>query len=236
MTKQAMIMAAGLGSRLGELTSNKPKALINYKGKPLLKHVVDKLYRYGYREIIVNVHHFAQMVVDYLDQLEYDDLNIIISDERKKLLDTGGGIKKASAHFDDRPVLIHNVDILSNIDLDVFMNYHQITHGSVTLAVKDRKTSRSLLRNKNNILCGWRNNETGEEIISRPDIELKPIAFSAIYIVEKNFIQSLPSEEIFPIMPEILNYSRTSNVNLFEHSADEWKDMGKKDQFNESAS
>jgi NDP-sugar pyrophosphorylase family protein len=229
MSKQAMIMAAGMGSRLYHLTGDKPKALVEYRGRTLLEWVLLKLQESGYHEIVINTHHLKEQIKDFLLLKNFTDLDITLSEE-DVLLDTGGGLKQASKYFSSFPVLVHNVDIISDIDLDTFRSFHENSKAGISLAVKNRTTSRSLLYDSQLQLCGWRNNLTGQEIITRNAGELSPIAFSAIYFIEKAFIDFLPDKKIFPVMPEILEYSRSQSVKLFLHN-DEWKDMGKLESF-----
>jgi len=161
--KQAMIFAAGLGTRLKPLTDTMPKALVRVGGEPLLWHVVQRLKAAGYAHIVVNVHHFAQQIVDYLREQNNFGIDIRISDESEQLLETGGGIKKAIPLFDDEeePVLIHNVDILDNVDYDWFHRQHRSDEDAVLL-VSRRKTRRYLLFDSAMRLMGWTNIETGE--------------------------------------------------------------------------
>jgi NDP-sugar pyrophosphorylase family protein len=160
--KQAMILAAGLGTRLKPLTDTMPKALVKVGGQPLLWHVIQKLKAAGYGRIVVNVHHFAQQIEDYLQQNDNFGLNIAISDEREQLLDTGGGLKKAQTLFEpDEPILIHNVDILDNVSYEWFHRQHQPEEDAVLL-VSRRKTKRYLLFDNAMRLMGWINRETGE--------------------------------------------------------------------------
>ena len=160
--KQAMIFAAGLGTRLKPLTDTMPKALVPVAGEPLLHHVVMKLKDAGYERIVVNVHHFADQIIDYLNANHNFGIDIRISDERDGLLETGGGIKKALPLFDSQsPILIHNVDILSNLDLtNDWLNSE--TPPDALLLVSRRKTKRYLLFDEENLLDGWTNIETGE--------------------------------------------------------------------------
>lgn len=225
-------MAAGLGSRLKDLTAERPKALVEYRGKALIAHVIEKLISYGYREIVVNVHHFPGMISEWIHSSTYN-ADFIISEESDELLDTGGGLKEAAKYFNTWPVLVHNVDILSTLDLNSLEIFHQKNHAMTTLAVKERETSRSLLVNNWNILCGWRNNNTGEEIITRKEFNTRSLAFSAVYMIEKEFIHNMPDEKVFPVMPYILELSRTKDILVFEHSWDEWTDMGKREEFGE---
>ena len=156
-----MIFAAGLGTRLRPLTDTKPKALVCVGGKPLLWHVMSKLSAAGYERVVVNVHHFADQITSYLQVNDFG-LDVRISDERELLLETGGGIKHARRLFDDEsPLLIHNVDILSNVDLDWFARQHEPDEDAVLL-VSRRKSRRYLLFDNAMRLMGWRNVETGE--------------------------------------------------------------------------
>ncbi|MBQ9645873.1 MAG: nucleotidyltransferase family protein [Prevotella sp.] len=159
--KQAMIFAAGLGTRLRPLTDSMPKALVCVGGKPLLWHVMSKLSAAGYERVVVNVHHFPDQIISYL-QLNDFGLDVRISDEREQLLETGGGIKHARHLFDDEsPILIHNVDILSDVDLGWFDRQHEADEDAVLL-VSRRQTKRYLLFDNAMRLMGWRNVETGE--------------------------------------------------------------------------
>ncbi len=170
--KQAMIFAAGLGTRLKPLTDRKPKALVEVGGEPLLKHVILRLKRAGFTRIVVNVHHFSRQIIDYLQANGDFGLEIVVSDESTELLDTGGGMKKAAPSFDvDGQILIHNVDILSNVDLERFYaeapqmrNYGSGDYldAAATLLVSWRKTRRYLLFDEQTRLVGWTNIETGE--------------------------------------------------------------------------
>lgn len=160
---KAMIFAAGTGSRLKPLTDHTPKALIPIGGKPMLEHVILKLKSSGFDQIVINLHHLGNQIVDFLEANNNFGVRIEISDESDYLLDTGGGIKKATSLLcGNEPFLIHNVDILSNVDLKKLYDTHVQTNPLATLLVSQRNTSRYLLFNKENRLCGWRNHETGE--------------------------------------------------------------------------
>ena len=153
---KAMIFAAGLGTRLKPLTDHMPKALVPVAGKPMLEHVIEKLKASGFNEIVINVHHFGNQIIDFLKEKDNFGIQIWISDETEELLDTGGGIKKA-AHFFDEPFLVHNADILSNVNLKDLYEFHQASKNDATLLVSPRKTVRYLLFNEENRLCGWVN-------------------------------------------------------------------------------
>ena len=199
MVKQAMIFAAGLGTRLKPLTDTMPKALVRVGGEPLLWHIIQKLKASGYERLVVNVHHFAEQIVDYLKANDNFGLDIRISDETSGLLETGGGIKKALPLFDpSEPILIHNVDILSNLDLTGGLSpvcEAGEAHGDCPLCesnpdalllVSQRKTKRYLLFDDEMILDGWTNIETGE--VRSPYKGLDPsdckrLAFSGIHMI-----------------------------------------------------
>ena len=159
-----MIFAAGLGSRLKPLTDSMPKALVPIAGRPMLEHVILKLKASGFTEIVINIHHFGEQILDFLKANDNFGLTIHISDEREQLLDTGGGVRKACTFFEhsDEPFLVHNVDILSDVDLKELYDYH-LQNGSVaTLLASRRKTSRYLLFDTDRRLCGWINKDTGQ--------------------------------------------------------------------------
>ncbi|MDR1679367.1 MAG: nucleotidyltransferase family protein [Prevotellaceae bacterium] len=184
---KAMIFAAGLGTRLKPLTDSMPKAMVPIAGKPLLEHCILKLKTAGFNEIIINVHHFADQIIEFLRQKNNFDIRIEISDERDALLETGGGIKRAAPFFDDeQPFLVHNVDILSDIDLQALYALHVEQNALATLAVSPRKTSRYLLFDDENRLQGWINDSTGET--KSPFSNFVPsayqrFAFSGVHII-----------------------------------------------------
>lgn len=188
--RQAMIFAAGLGTRLKPLTDTMPKALVPVGGRPLLDINIRRLMAQGYDRFVVNIHHFAQQIVDYVNEQDYAPL-VHFSDESAQLLETGGGLKKAAPLFrDDQPILIHNVDILDNVNYDWFARQHQ-TDEDVVLLVSRRKTKRYLLFDNAMHLMGWKNIETGEikspyEYVRRTGLsqhgeELNMFAFSGIH-------------------------------------------------------
>ncbi len=198
---KAMIFAAGLGTRLKPLTDTMPKALVPVAGKPLLWHTIQKLKAAGFDEIIINVHHFAGQIRQYIQDNNRFGIRIEFSDETHALLDTGGGIKKASWFFDDeKPFLIHNVDILSDIDLQNLYHFHTSSNSVATLVVSERKTSRYLLFDKNNHLAGWINEKSGETKSPFSDFNAdhyKKLAFSGIHILHPSilsYMQDFPDK------------------------------------------
>ena len=180
-----MIFAAGLGTRLKPFTDHMPKALVPVAGKPMLEHVINKLKSAGVDEIVINVHHFAQQIIDFLKEKDNFGIKIWISDETEELLETGGGIKKAAPFFNE-PFLVHNADILSNVDLKSMYDYHLTNGNDATLLVSSRKTVRYLLLDDTNRLRGWVNKETlqtkPEGFIYQPEVQ-KEYAFGGIHII-----------------------------------------------------
>lgn len=184
---KAMIFAAGLGARLKPLTNNTPKALIPITGKPMLEHVILRLKAAGFDQIVINIHHLGQQILDFLAANNQFGIQIYISDEQDYLLDTGGGIKKAARFLQgNEPFLVHNVDILSNVDLQALYNNHLQSDSLATLLVSQRNTSRYLLFNEENKLCGWRNRETGEVKSYYPYFnpeQYREYAFGGIHVI-----------------------------------------------------
>ena len=182
---KAMIFAAGLGTRLKPFTDHMPTALVPVAGKPMLEHVILKLKSFGVDELVINVHHFAQQIIDFLKEKDNFGIKIWISDETEELLETGGGIKKAAPFFDE-PFLVHNADILSNVDLKAMYDYHLTSGNDATLLVSPRETVRYLLFNETNRLCGWVNKDTlqtkPEGFVYQPEIQ-KEYAFGGIHII-----------------------------------------------------
>lgn len=205
---QAFLLAAGLGTRLKPLTDTMPKALVPVKGTPLLRHITDKLISSGATRIVVNTHHFAEQIVSYV-ALQEDWDNVIISDESNALLDTGGGLKKAQTLFHtDNPILIHNVDILSNANLNQLIIAHK--EHDVTLLVSNRTTNRYLLFNEDMRLVGWTNITTGEVRSPHPNLDLTKchkLAFSGIHVFSPQLFPMMEDyPEKFPIMDFYLNH------------------------------
>lgn len=184
---KAMILAAGLGTRLKPLTDTLPKALIPLGGKPMLEHIILKLKAAGFRDIIINVHHLGEQIIDFLIANDNFGVKIKVSDERDYLLDTGGAIKKAAKYLQgSEPFLVHNADIISDVDLKALYEYHQETNPLATLLVSKRNTTRYLLFNKDNKLAAWRNHETGEVKSFFPHLDPAKIteyAFGGVHVI-----------------------------------------------------
>ena len=232
-----MIFAAGLGTRLKPLTDTMPKALVPVGGQPLLWHVIMRLKEAGFERIVVNVHHFAQQIIDYLEDNDHFGMDIRISDERERLLETGGGIKKALPLFDqESPILIHNVDILSNINLNEF--YEKGKDHDATLLVSHRTTKRYLLFDEAILLKGWTNIETGEVKSPYKELQLtnlNQLAFSGIHIIGPNLyslFQEMPDR--FGIMDFYLQWCAEHPIYGYCQEDLRLMDVGKLDTLHEA--
>ncbi len=226
---QAFILAAGLGTRLRPMTDHIPKALVEVQGQPLLKIAIDNLIRQGVTRIVVNVHHFADMVCQYLQQQQWD-VPIFISNEREELLDTGGGLKKAEPFFSaDEPILIHNVDILSRLNISELHSKHVDSMTLATLVVGKRETSRYLLFDAQGQLTGWKNKHTGEsKWVQSPIQNYQELAFDGIALIEPQLLGLLPPPTgPYPIIPAYLKIARNHRINYFELNSKDWLDVGK---------
>jgi len=229
---KAMILAAGIGSRLGKLTENRPKALVEWEGRPLLEHVILKLKSQGFTSIIINVHHYAEMIIDFVKRKDHFGIEIEFSHEKEELLDTGGGIAKASWFLKNQPFLVFNVDVNSSINVDELYRTHLSKGAIATLAVKERVTTRSLLMNREGFLKGWRDNRSGETIlVDSHEEELFPIAFSAVHVMNPEVFALFPRKKIFPLTPFYLELAKTHPVYLHRHDRDSWTDMGRLESY-----
>ncbi|MDY0083398.1 MAG: nucleotidyltransferase family protein [Ignavibacteriaceae bacterium] len=225
---QAMILAAGLGTRLKPLTDDTPKALIEIYGRTLLEIAIRNLIEHGFNKIIVNVHHHSDKVKQFIESNTFA-ADIFISDETDLLLDTGGGIKNALHFFDNMPVLIHNVDIISNLDLNEFYNYHLSDDSLASLVVSKRVSSRYLLFNDDNILCGWEDTRKNEKIIVREEPAYQQLAFNGIHIINPELIKKFPEEKVFNVIKAYLIAARTEDINAYISNDIKWIDVGKLD-------
>ena len=233
---RAMILAAGLGTRLKPLTDSIPKALLKITGHTLLELQIKKLKAEGFDRTIINIHHFADKVKRYLKENNFFNCSIEISDESDKLLDTGGGLKKASHFFSDgNPFLVYNVDILSNISLKKLMEFHLSSKSIATLAVQNRESSRKFLFDKNNTLCGWMNDQSVEKIITRgAQSELFPYSFSGIQVIDPKIFKYFPDKDVFSLVDLYLSVAKKENICGFIHNEDEWMDLGKIEKLNQA--
>jgi mannose-1-phosphate guanylyltransferase len=230
---KAMILAAGLGTRLRPLTNDRPKALVEVGGRTLLEITLSRLRAFGVREVIVNVHHFADMVVDYLKANDNFGMRIEISRE-EVLLDTGGGLKKAAWFFledasrVDEPFILHNVDVISTIDLRRLMQFHTDRQVLATLAVQARETSRYLLFNEHGELCGRRSAGDQEPEILRSGPQPSALAFSGIHVISPRIFSRMTEEGAFSIITAYLRVA-AQGEKILSFRADEyyWRDLGR---------
>lgn len=234
--KQAMIFAAGLGTRLKPLTDIMPKAMVPVGGKPLLWHLVMKLKRSGFERIVINVHHFADQIIDYVKDNDGFGLDIRLSDERDMLLDTGGGLRKALSLFDyESPVLIHNVDIFSNVDLSAF--YEKAASADALLLVSNQTTGRDLLFDAGMSLSGWTNDEKGIVRCTpgKEEASLRRFAFSGIHIVHPYLLESMMQmPECFGIFEYYMEYCQQYRFLGYEKGDLKMLDVGKLDTLSQA--
>lgn len=224
---KAMVLAAGLGTRLRPLTNDRPKALVEIAGRTMLEITLTRLRAFGISEVIVNVHHFADMVVDYLQAHKNFNMHIEISRENE-LLDTGGGLKKAAWFFldgstsADEPFLLHNVDILSNFDFARMLAYHREKNALATLAVQQRDSSRLLLFNQDEQLCGRQSNKESLEAA------VNALAFAGIHILSPRLLSMLQEEGAFSIIDAYLRLAaQGERILACRDDSAYWRDLGK---------
>ena len=248
MKTSAMIFSAGLGTRLYPLTANKPKALVEYQGKPLLEHAITKILETGIQHIVINVHHFAEQIIEYVNQHHYN-ADIEISDERAQLLETAGGLKFAEPFFKNtHQILLYNVDVISSIDLRKFVlkaesrkqkaEISQISNLKsqipnlksplATLCVRHRKSSRYFLFEEPELrLCGWENIKTNEKKVCYETENSVPLAFSGIHLVDKKILELIPKNEKISFTPLYLNLAKDYLIQGYLHDEDTWEDVGR---------
>ena len=222
-----MIFSAGLGTRLYPLTAHKPKALVEYQGKPLLEHALNKVIEAGIQHIVINVHHFGEQIIDFVNQHHFN-ATIEISDEREKLMDTAGGLKFAEHFFKmSDKMLLYNVDVITNLDLKSFMESHH-KKSIATLAVRHRQTARYFLFEKQNMrLCGWENIKTNEKRKCYEVENTTSLAFSGIHIVDKKILELMPQNKQISFTPLYLELAKDYVIQGYLHDEDLWMDLGK---------
>jgi NDP-sugar pyrophosphorylase family protein len=229
---KAMILAAGLGTRLRPLTNDRPKALVEIRGRTLLELTIARLREFGVDELIVNVHHFADMMVSYIQSHNFG-MRVEISREDDVVLDTGGGLKKAAWFFEsganrDQPFIVHNVDVLSTIDLRRMMNDHVASGAVSTLAAQKRDTSRYLLFDEDLNLCGRRAGRDVEPEIVRPSRQMEALAFAGIHVISPRIFPLLNEEGVFSIIPAYLRLAgEGESIRAFRADEYYWRDLGR---------
>jgi MurNAc alpha-1-phosphate uridylyltransferase len=226
---KAMILAAGLGTRLKLFTDSHPKALVEINGKTLLQRNVEYLAGFGISEIIINVHHFANQVREFIAINNGFGCSISISDETHGVLETGGGLKKANWYFKDEvnPFVLMNVDVLTDMNLGSMINMHKKKSPIATLAVTERETSRYFLFDGESQLCGWKNVKTGEQKIIRHPSEYYPKAFSGIHVISPGIFPLIKMEGKFSMVDLYLELAKTQSIISFDHSHSKFIDVGK---------
>jgi len=226
---KGMILAAGKGTRLRPLTDKIPKALLKVQNKTLLEYSISYLKHYGVNNIIINVHHFADQIINYLKENRNFGIDITISDERDLLMDTGGGLKKASWFFNDnQPFVLMAVDIITDLNLNRIIDHHKKSGSLVSLAVKDRESTRNLLFNDDFRLCGWRSNVTGEtKFVGGYGKYSHSIAFSGIHIISPEIFEHIEEEGLFSIIDLYLQLAETQKITGFEHNHSIWMEFGR---------
>lgn len=233
-----MILAAGLATRLKPLTDHIPKALVRFNTVPLLHRVVNNIFDAGIEAIVVNVHHFPDQVINFLQEQKYYGGRVVISDEKEQLMDTGGAIIHAAWFLNDgNPFLVHNVDVYTNLNIKKLIDYHLKGNGLATIAVKDRPTSRSLLFDDQLQLIGWKHNETGEEIHLK-DKQQVAYAYgnSCVQVIQSEFFKLVNLEGPFSLTESYLDLARDHTIRGFEHNDDYWFDLGRYENFNNAES
>ncbi|MGQ7871056.1 nucleotidyltransferase family protein [Sunxiuqinia sp. sy24] len=236
---QAMIFAAGLGTRLQPLTNSRPKALVEIHGKNLLERCLLNLKKQGINDVVINVHHFATQIKSFLQSNNNFGMRIQISDETDELLDTGGGILKAKPLFKpNEPILILNVDVLTNLSFGALLDFHQQEKALASLVVRQRDTSRYLLFNKDQQLTGWKNMKTGASKIARPEQfeQSAPYAFSGIQLIQPELLNRIEEHGKFSSIDLYLRLAKSETIKAFIDDQSIWMDLGKIEQMQEAAS
>lgn len=249
---KGVIFAAGLGTRLYPFTKDKPKALVEVQGKAMLGRTLDKMQAAGIREVVVNVHAFADKVEAYIKVYTqaHPEMRLLVSDERELLLETGGGLKKMQQLLDE-PFLVHNVDVLSSVDIGALQAADrafekatwlrvQATCGVdvaepsrylATLAVRKTVSDRYFLFNETGLLCGWENVQTGEQKISRPEEKnVQRFGFTGIHLIHPELFPLMTEEGVFSITDVYLRLAKTHDIRMFDVSDAKWFDIGSPEQ------
>ncbi len=238
---RAMILAAGLGTRLRPLTDRRPKALVEVGGRTLLEITLSRLRTFGVHDVIVNVHHFAEMVIEYLKANNNFGMHVSVSRE-VELLDTGGGLKKASHFFlgdfstFEEPFVLHNVDVISTIDLRRMAESHTQNGALATLAVQQRETSRTLLFDEKLQLCGRRSGGDQKSEMVRPSAAVQELAFCGVHVISPRIFSMMPEEGCFSIIPSYLRLAGNGEkIRAFRADEYYWRDVGKPEHVTQAA-
>jgi len=235
-----MILAAGLGTRLRPLTDNRPKALVQIAGHTLLEITLSRLRTFGISEVIINVHHYSDMIIEYLKRNDDFGMHIVVSRE-EVLLDTGGGLKKAAYFFledsnsAEQAFILHNVDVISTIDFRRMVQFHTENRALATLAVQDRETSRYLLFDEQLQLCGRRSGSEEAELV-RSSQQVRALAFSGVHVISPRLFQMMTEQGAFSIITSYLHLAAEGEQILAFRADDyHWRDVGKPDNVVQAA-
>lgn len=227
---KAMIFSAGLGTRFKPWTDKHPKALTLVNGKSLLQHNIEYLQQYGIIEVVINVHHFAEQVIDAVEKNKGWGSKINISDERDELLETGGGLLKAGNYLNNGEAFVTlNVDILTNLNLNKLIGFHEQHHPLISFGVTNRQSSRYFLFDENNHLCGWRNVITGEDKIVIQKTGLIQKAYSCVAVFQPQFFSLIKQTGKFSLTETYLDLAKDHLILGYDHSGDKLVDVGKPD-------
>jgi NDP-sugar pyrophosphorylase family protein len=237
---KAMVLAAGLGTRLKPITDHTPKALVEIGGRTLLEITLTRLKQFGVTDVIINVHHLAGKIVEYLGARNNFGLRITISNEEESLLDTGGGLKKAAWFFlrgsdTEKPFLLHNVDVISSIDFGAMLNEHNHKRALATLAVQRRDASRQLLFDGQMQLCGRRARRDASPEVVRASAETEPLAFTGIHVISPRLLTMMSEEGAFSIIETYLRLAKQGeSVRGYRADGVYWRDLGKPEQLQQA--
>ena len=230
---RAIILAAGMGTRLKPLTDNTPKALVPFQGMPMVERIIRNLADAGVYDIMVNVHHFAGKVVEFLNNLVVEGVSLHISDESGELMDTGGAILQAREFLaGEEDFIVHNVDVFTNLDIGELIRNHRDGNALATLAVKKRPTSRSLLYDGTGSLCGWIHNETGEKrMVRSPSGSLEDFGNTCVQVINSEFLDFFPRTEPRSLTEMYLELAERNMIGAYAHNQDYWYDLGRYNNF-----
>lgn len=227
-SRKALLLAAGLGTRLKPFTNHHPKALYEVEGKPLLQHAIEHVKAFGFTNIIINLHHFSNQIVDYLAMHDNFGVSISFSEETDELLETGGGLKKCRWFLEgEEPFLMRNTDLISDLNLEQLWMHHAKENPLATLVVRERETSRYLLFNPEGLLSGWENRTTGERIITRQATEYHAYAFSGMQLINPRIFEEITEMGRFSIIDLYLRLSAVYKIQAFIDGNSRWLDAGK---------
>ena len=225
---KAMIFAAGLGTRFKPWTDTHPKALALVNGKPLLQLNIEYLQQYGITDVVINVHHFPDQIIEAVKKNKGWGSNIMISDESSEVLETGGGLLKAKDLLQDgEPFITLNADFLTDLDINALLAFHKNKKALISFGITDRKTSRYFLFDEENRLCGWRNTGTGEEKISIAKTDLKEMAYSCVVVFQPEIFELIPQRGKFSLVETYLSLAAQYPIYGYDHSGDKLVDVGK---------